>query len=178
MTNDPYNHPLPPAKRPKANRSLGVLLLVAAALIGVCLVLGCVGLITDDRADGKGLTTVVPQPVKALPTSTSTAPAKARALEAGDVKLSVKITKRECFGSAGCLVQFKIKASVDLDVLAATDRDWTVTYEVKGVDDGPQVAELVLHPDGMYDQDGYQAGQTPSRSTKLKATVTDVEPLL
>lgn len=174
MTNDPYNRPL----KPRRSRARTALVLLLAFLFGTTAI-ACVGAtisgaIDNAKDDAPGITTVADVPA----TTTAPAPAKARALEAADIKLDVKITKRECFGSAGCVVQFKIRASVALDVLAASDRDWTVTYEVKGVDDGPQVAELTLHPDGMYDQDGYQSGQTPSRSTKLKATVTDVEPVL
>lgn len=173
MTSDPYNRPL----KPRRSRARTALVLLLAFLFGTTAI-ACVGAAISGAIDNAKDGTPVRLAAPVATTTAAPAPAEARALEAGDIKLDVKITKRECFGSAGCLVQFKIKASVDLDVLAASDRDWTVTYEVKGVEDGPQVAELVLHPDGMYDQDGYQSGQTPSRNTKLKATVTDVEPVL
>lgn len=176
------SYPAGPPRQPKANRSLGVLIIVAVALVAVCVVLGCIGVVTDDRADDdKGLR---------LPAAATTAPAvkgapvpkaeppKARALEAGDIKISVKTTRKQCFGSAGCSLQYKIEASVDLDVLAATDKDWAVTYEVKGDEDGPQIGQLTLHPDGIYEQDSYQTASTTRNGVKLTAKVTDVEPLL
>ena len=49
------SYPAGPPPRPKANRSLGVLIIVAVALISVCVVLGCIGVVTDDRAKDAGI---------------------------------------------------------------------------------------------------------------------------
>lgn len=186
MTSDPYDHPLPAQPpQPRSNKPLGILLAVAAVIIGVCVVLGCIGVAggVDDQGGDKdgGLSVTTPatngDPVplaKPVPAGTP----KAAILKAGDLKLAVKTTTKQCFGSAGCNVTFKIKLTVNGDVLANSNRDWAITYEVRGVEGGPQIAELTLHQDGTFEQDSYQFGQTPSRSTKLTAKVTDVEPVL
>lgn len=171
----------PEPRRRQPNRALGVLLAVAAIVLVGCGIAACVGLFNgaDDRTAGLGEQLSVVNPsVTPTPASTGGAKPAKRALEAADVKLGVKITDKQCFGSAGCVLEYKVEVDVPVDLLSASDRDWTVTYEVAGVTDGPQVATLTLHPDGTFEQDAYQSGQTPSRSTKLKAKATDVEPVL
>lgn len=173
MTSDPYNRPL---KRKRSGMT--VALIVVAALILIGCAIGCIGVVTDDRAKDSGLDRLVTLPTPAPASAGKAQPAttKIKPIAPADVKLAVKITKKQCFGSAGCVVEFKVK--VDVPVERLVGEDWKVTYEVKGVQDGPQIAELTLHPDGTFEQDAYQSGQTPSRSTKLTAKATDAEPVL
>lgn len=96
------------------------------------------------------------------------------AITAKDIALVVKITSKQCFGSAGCSVQFRIDASTDLGKLKACDKDYEVTYEIAGLSQS-QIGTLTLHPDGTYEQDDFQFGDTKSSKPKLTAKVTSVE---
>ncbi len=88
-----------------------------------------------------------------------------------DFRLTVRITKQDCFGSAGCNVEYQIHAALNNAVPAA---ECDVTYRVGGLDDR-QIGTLTTHADGTYDQDSYQAGSTAHEGRKLTATVTAVD---
>ena len=90
-----------------------------------------------------------------------------------DFKLTPKITGRQCFGSAGCNIKFKVKMVYTGPGLPEDDT-WAVTYEVSGVEDGPAINTFEITGDEYTYDDGEQ-GSTPSSSTKLKVKVTDVE---
>jgi hypothetical protein len=108
------------------------------------------------------------------PASASAAPVKVKAmpLTAADVKLAVKVTKKDCFGTAGCNVTYEIKVTTDKTRIQSGDR-YEVTYTVKGLQDD-QIGTLTLKDDGTYEQDSYQFGQTKTAAAKLTAVVTDV----
>jgi hypothetical protein len=109
-------------------------------------------------------TTPAEEPVDAV----TTGPVAA-AMKASDIQLSVKVTKKECFGSAGCLVEWQIKAAIGVE-----PQECQVTYEVHGLED-TQISTLDFHAEGTYEQDSYQSGDTSSSKKKLTAKVTDVE---
>lgn len=101
-----------------------------------------------------------------------TEPARPRALKASDLSLSVKITSKQCFGSAGCNVEYQIKAT-----LLTTDEfnaPCDVTYEVRGLED-PVTSTLTIVDSTTFRQDSWQFGQTSSSSKKLTAKVTEVD---
>lgn len=102
-------------------------------------------------------------------TATTGAVTTATSLTAADIRLTVHITKKDCFGSAGCNVEYQIKAAIGVPA-----QECKVTYDVHGLED-TQTGTLDFHADGTYEQDSYQAGQTTSSSKKLTAKVTDVE---
>jgi hypothetical protein len=105
-------------------------------------------------------------------TEISKAVPKARILRPQDVKVNLKITSKECFGEAGCSVAWKIDVHVNPNALKE-GVDYDVTYEVRGVKDGPITDTFTLYGDGTYDsQRG--AGTTPSRDAKPVTTVTEV----
>lgn len=99
------------------------------------------------------------------------APAKGAELVASDLTLTAKITQRQCFGSAGCNVQYTIRLATN----RAIDDAYTVTYTVHGFDDGDQVGTLDVADDGTYEQDPYMAGSVKSAKTKLVVKITEVE---
>jgi hypothetical protein len=184
MTSDPYNHPLQPQPPRKGNVPL-VLLCIASAIVAILCCLGAVSIFGADENNTLPLVTTTDLGLDETPATppvpdakAATKPATARDLTAKDVKLGVKITDKECFGSVVCNVEFKVTVDVPAELVTRSDKDWTVTYEVSGVKDGPQVGQLTLHPDGTFEQDAFQFGQTPNKSTKLKAKATDVEPVL
>lgn len=98
--------------------------------------------------------------------------ATSRPLRPSDLALSVKVSEKQCFGSAGCNVQFTIKA--DLLTNIEIEGPCEVTYEVKGLD-GPQTNTLTVYDSDNFTQDGFQFGMTETSKVKLSARVTDVE---
>jgi hypothetical protein len=92
-----------------------------------------------------------------------------------DFDLAVKITRKKCFGSAGCNIDYQVELSYNglqpLDDLISYD----LTYEVTGGEDGPAINTLTV-PGDAYSFEDSESASTASSSTVLKATVTDVEP--
>lgn len=103
-------------------------------------------------------------------------PPKAPGLGKRDVTLAVKILKKECFGSAGCNVRYRMVATVDKAKMEP-DATYSVIYDVTGLEDS-QTGTLTLKADGTYEQDDFLTGQTRTTKVRLKAVVTDVEKLL
>lgn len=95
--------------------------------------------------------------------------------EPEDFEIGLKVTSKQCFGSAGCNVEFKI----DLDSFYTGDADLTriddpitVTYEIEGAEDA-YVDSLVIDGGNVrYNPTGHVS--TPSESTELSVKVTDV----
>lgn len=94
-------------------------------------------------------------------------------LASTDFKVSVSITDRECFGSAGCNIEFAVRPEY-VGFEDPSDGHYLVTYEVRGVEDGPQIGSFELEGDSLsFEPDG--AAQTVSPSQKISAVVTGVE---
>lgn len=151
--------------------------IVAAVFVALLCGFGGLALISTQADDGKKLPTIeatnttqasLPQ---SKPVDTGRNDAASGKLTASDLKLTVKTTKKDCFGSAGCNVEYQIKASIANGVQPG---ECDVTYQVNGLED-PQIGTLNVHSDGQYEQDGFQYGQTSSSSKKLTAKITEVD---
>ena len=117
-------------------------------------------------------------------TSTSAAPAlvaieadddstEAVAVEKDDFLIELKVTEKQCFGSAGCLVT--TKASVTYVGVYETDELPSlidITYKIKGATE-PYTATIEME-DGKYSPDVADV-ETKRKSDKLEAVVTSVE---
>jgi hypothetical protein len=144
------------------NRKTTIAAFVAAALIAV----GC-----SSGGGDKNATDPAPAGASAQPPA---AVVKPGTLTTRDVKLTVKTTSKQCFGSAGCSVDWTIVPAVDKAKLG--DQEVLITYEVRGVEDGPQIDSFTLGSDGSYSSDEVKGfGQTKSKSAKLTAVATAVE---
>lgn len=84
--------------------------------------------------------------------------------------LSPKITEKQCFGSAGCNVSFRVDVSLNapLDERAT----YEVTYEVTGVEDGPLVGTFEIT--GEQYTVAEESVSTARSSSKLKIRATSV----
>jgi hypothetical protein len=101
---------------------------------------------------------------------------KVEAPKAKDFKLTVKTLKKQCFGSAGCLVDFRIQVAFNGDPLSLNaSKTYEVTYEVKGAED-PITNTFTMTGDSAEVQQE-ESTQTPKSSSKLTAVVTDVTEL-
>lgn len=126
----------------------------------------------------------VTAPGKAAPTVTVTAPAPAETPAAvetepaapaapvkTDFKLAVKTLKKQCFGSAGCNVTFRIDVTYSGPALDPSS-DYEVTYAIKGGEDPQSNTFTVTGTQYTYDENEFI--QTSKSSAKLTAVVTDV----
>lgn len=181
-TPQPPMYPTPP-QPPRRRRGLLIALISVAAVLGLCVIGGViVGLTQQGAKPATGKTAAAPLPqdacgggiCDATTTPVADVPTQAAAtvpLTASDIELTVKIKKKDCFGSAGCNVEYTIKAAIGKDV---DPQECEVTYDVHGLED-TQTGTLDFHADGTYEQDSFQYGDTTSSSKKLTAKITDVD---
>jgi hypothetical protein len=87
-------------------------------------------------------------------------------------KLSVKTLKKECFGSAGCNVTYRILVDYSGPALDPS-KTYEVTYDVRGGEDGPVTNTLTVTGD-QSSVDSQESLSTSSSKAKLTAVVTDV----
>jgi hypothetical protein len=90
---------------------------------------------------------------------------------AKDFKLTIKTLTKQCFGSAGCNVTYRVELGYtgpDLN----PDTTYEVTYEVKGAED-PIIGTLTVTGD-EYERPSEELASTKSSKAKLTVTVTDV----
>ncbi|MFI6228865.1 hypothetical protein ACIBCR_16300 [Micromonospora echinospora] len=89
----------------------------------------------------------------------------------GSFTLTPKILKKQCFGSAGCNIEFRIEVSyagLPLD----PSKTYEVTYEVKGGED-PLINTFELTGTSASVQET-ESISTERKTDKLTATVTSV----
>lgn len=105
------------------------------------------------------------QPIASVPAKTYGTPSPA------DFHLTIKTIEKKCYGSAGCLITFRVEleySGPELD----PDVTYEVTYKVTGAED-PMVNTLEVTGD-QYSRDREETASTASSSSKLKVTVTEV----
>ncbi|MEU8242250.1 hypothetical protein AB0C07_28700 [Actinoplanes missouriensis] len=95
-------------------------------------------------------------------------------LSVSDLKLTPKVVKKQCFGSAGCNVSVKVEVGYDGPALSPDDT-WEVTYEVTGDESGPIIGTFELAGE-RYDQNEISMSTRSSKS-KIGIKVTDVTAL-
>ncbi|MEU7781681.1 hypothetical protein [Micromonospora parva] len=106
-------------------------------------------------------TTAPPAPVYDTPTK-------------GDFKLKVKTLRKQCFGSAGCNITYRIDVTYTGDGLDPSST-YEVTYEVKGAED-PIINTFEVTGDSASVQEE-ETASTKRSADKLAAVVTDVSEL-
>lgn len=147
---------------------------VAAATVGITL-LACGSGAVDDpskkSASGAPVSASSKAPAAApLPTKKAVVPT------ASQFKMSVKILSKECFGSAGCNVTFRlVKLEYSGEPLPA-DKTYEISYEIKGLQD-PMQGTFEMQGDLSYSVEKEQMGQTASSKSKLTVKITDVAEL-
>jgi len=93
-----------------------------------------------------------------------------------DVKLSLKTTSKQCFGSAGCNVTVQVQAGVAASLQQALPPDgtWDVTYQITGDESGPIIGTFSLYGNGKYDVNE-ESLSTGSSYTPVRVKVISVE---
>lgn len=171
--------PPPYTQPPQKPRRRGLMItLVAVAGVLVLCVIGSVivGVTQSSKPTKAAATATASKDPWATDVEATTAPtpeattAAVVPLTASDIQVTVKVKKKDCFGSAGCNVEYKIEAGWPDD----GQYECEVTYDVHGLED-TQTGTLDIHRDGTYEQDSYQAGETSSSKKKLTVKITDVD---
>lgn len=169
-----YGQPYVP--EPPKNKNNRKLLIALVFLCSAVLLLCCAGAVSGlgDKNKAAGVLTV---PAETFATSAQSATTAApvasptgHRVVPGDFKLTVKTTRKDCFGSAGCNIEYKIQAAWSVKITEPCD----VTYEVKGLEDS-QTGTLRVLDDQQFEQDSWQFGSTTSSKKKLSAVATEVE---
>jgi hypothetical protein len=138
---------------------------LAALLIGFTIACGASG--SDEPAPGNEQ-----KPVSAATTAEQPTPEPTIAPLPADFTLKVVTLSKQCFGSAGCNVTYRIEVAYG-GLPMPEDKEYTVTYAVSGVEGGPQVNNFKLRGDQVeYPSEEYAS--TPSSRTVLTAKVTQV----
>jgi hypothetical protein len=140
------------------------------ALIALGLTAAACGEIQDPTATNG---TVSQSSTNAKPASTEEAGPSYDNPSKSDFGLSVKTLTKECFGSAGCNVTFRIKVAMNNAVNLDPDKTYEVTYKVRGGDE-PLINTLEI-TGSDYSTDSEELISTSSSSAKLTAVVTDIE---
>ncbi|MHC5701200.1 hypothetical protein OTC26_007060 [Streptomyces tirandamycinicus] len=148
---------------------------MAASLVaaGIFLVVGSQGdadsaSAADSKPTAEATPASVPEPVEEPEEIYNEAPSK------DEFTITLKTTQKQCFGSAGCHVTVEPELAYSGLVPANPDKTYSITYEVRGGEDGVIVQTLELTD---QDQVSYQPiNLTTTRSSaKLTAKVTDVD---
>lgn len=90
-----------------------------------------------------------------------------------DFRLTVKITGKQCFGSAGCLIDYKIVVSNAAALYYDPSVTYDVTFEVRGGEDGPVIDTTEMTGTSYDVPTGHVS--TSSSKAKITAKVTAVE---
>jgi hypothetical protein len=87
-----------------------------------------------------------------------------------DFTMTVKTTKKQCFGTAGCNVTYHVEVSSSY--IGAPDKEWLITYEVRGGEDVS--INSFTYTGTKYTRDQEEFVQVPSSKSKLTAKATEV----
>ncbi|WP_091178192.1 hypothetical protein [Microlunatus flavus] len=183
----PYQ-PQPATPKTTNPKRFGIFALGGAGLAGVligAIVVGAASGGSKDEAAAPApaptvtVTTTAPAaPVAATPsddpTTDDTSDSTTYEPKKSDFKLGVKTLSKECFGSAGCNVSFRIKPSYVGSQDLPTSGEIEVTYKITGLQD-PVENTFTVDGEGTITYTKEEDGQTQSKGDKLGAKVTDVE---
>ena len=88
-----------------------------------------------------------------------------------DFKIGVRVRSKECFGSAGCIIEYQIDPQY-VGSQSLGDGSYDVTYEVRGGTDPIINTFQIDSGSASYDQE--EMADTSSAGARLTARVTDV----
>lgn len=159
----------PPAKRSALPWIIGGLLLAVVVSVGLVAIFAAGG---EKKAVAP---TAAPAAAGAQVTTDSTpdsayTPYKPKPT---DFKLTPSITRKKCFGSAGCNITFRVDAEYVGKFPLEDDWTWVVVYEINGVEDAPEVGSFELTGTRMTIRD--EDVSTVSPRSKITLKVASVE---
>lgn len=93
--------------------------------------------------------------------------------EPSDFTIAVKVMAKQCFGSAGCIVTYRIVPTYT-GASSISGSPLTVVYEVSGGKDGPQINNFTTDGAGSASFPRSEFIQTSSPATVLTARATSI----
>jgi hypothetical protein len=141
-----------------------------AVMVGLAVVLAVTAGRTPAPASVPGLSPVSVAPaVVPDPTAADYQPVP------GDFVLKVTVLTKDCFGSAGCDLTYRVTPTYQ-GQLFDPSQQVTVTYSITGGDDGAQIGSFSMTGDGQAVLPSEDVVTTASSSSRLVAAVVDVLP--
>ena len=89
-----------------------------------------------------------------------------------DFELEVKVLDKQCFGSAGCSIEYQVDPTYLGDTDDLADMVVQITYEVTGDESGKQIGTISV--DGGSYATEVRTASTSGDGVRIKARVTDV----
>lgn len=157
-------YPAPPRK----SRTWLIVLIVVAAVIALCCLSGiALVMIGGHRRFGGHEVT----PLQSASPEPSPSPSPTRAPRPSEFELKVKVTDKQCFGTAGCLIRYDVGVTYAAGPMP--EGSWRVTYKVTGDANGDQVHSFRV---AGSDARGELAGSMRTKGDDVvpAAEVTDV----
>lgn len=149
---------------------------IPAAVLGLAII----GSAMNGGNDGKpttpaavSATTTKAAPTKAAPPPEPPAPTYDTPSKS-DFRIGVKLTRKQCFGSAGCNIQVKTTLTNVTGVKLDPGKTYEVTYELLGDESGPIVDTMEIQGD-QYTGGGTQFLSTPSSGAKVSARIISLD---
>lgn len=167
--------PPPPAAKRRPRWATPAIAL-AAFVVGA----GAAGASGDSTTTAKPTTTVTvtataaaePAPAASTSTTTEAAAPADYVPQPKDFRVTLSIISKQCFGSAGCNITYRI-APKYIGPAVSHDLNLTVTYQVDGGEDGPQINSFTIE-DNTASFDQQEVISTKSSKSKLSVKVTQV----
>lgn len=168
----PYAPVPPQPKRRYAPLAVVAVIAVVAAAASLVVVLASGG--NKPSTSGEGTAPFGALRATETTTSTTTTTTTTRqpyVPQPADFELEVKILEQECFGSAGCLVTFRLSVAYNGGTIYDGEGPYTVVYSLTGTDD-PFVGRFTLL--SQYEFEASEENVSTPQGPKLTATVTEV----
>jgi hypothetical protein len=166
----------PPSATPKTPRTFtGRQVLAVAVVVGV-LAFGVGALVGNGSRASSGTPKAAGETSQSVTATTevevTTTASTYDTPEVSDFELTVKTLSKQCFGSAGCSITYRIQAG--WDGTYDPDKTYEVVYEVHGDESGPQTNNFTITGD-EYQVSQEETASTSSAGVKLTARVTSVD---
>jgi hypothetical protein len=91
-----------------------------------------------------------------------------------DFKIKLRITSKQCFGSAGCNVQYEVEPVWQHPLPVTMDDDYDLTYKVMGDESGPIIDTLTVYANGKYSVPYTGFASTSNGGQTLTAEITRI----
>ena len=169
-----YGQPMQPQQPPPPKKKTAPkwLIIVALGMIALACTIGGISTFASSDSDTPTGPTIE-RPDNNLPAVGDDPEPQYIEPDADDFDLTVKTLSKECFGSAGCNIEFRIELAYNgnsdrLD----PDGVYELTYEIRGGDD-PYINTMRIEGD-QYMTDESEFIGTPSSDSELRAEVVDI----
>jgi hypothetical protein len=162
----------PPVKKPKRFGWPTVIITAAVALVLGAMLGGA-----SDTSSTPGPTATVTKTTTVAPSEPTEDPTDTSSFHTtkSDWNATLKITDKQCFGSAGCNVDVRVKIGYYGDSsLIPEDATIELTYKIRGASDGAVIGSTTVTNQTEYDVNT-ESVETRSSSSKLSVEITDVE---